>query len=114
MRVAPFDIQSRLADGVLRLSVFGELDLASAPVLARRLEGLRAAGSPPIEVDLGDVTFIDASGLRALLEAHAVLNATGAPGLCLVDASPPVRRLFDLTGTSDRLAGPIEPLPPRS
>ncbi len=102
MVLAPFDIQSRLADGVHRVSVVGELDLASAPTLARTLAELGAVGAPPIELDLEDVTFIDACGLRIVLTAHELLNGDGGPGLRLVGVSGAARRLFELTGTAGR------------
>jgi anti-sigma B factor antagonist len=59
------------------------------------------AGSGPVVVDLRGLSFIDSSGLRAILAAHSKLTARG------VDVSflkPPERlwRVFAVTGT-DRL-----------
>ena len=76
-------------DGVV--VVAGELDAASAGQLARRL-----AAPPSVRViDLSGVTFIDASGLRALVEAT---SDAGANRRRLRSPSPPVVRLCEITG----------------
>ncbi len=102
MAFAPFRIESSVTDGVHRLRVAGEIDLATAPELARQLD--RAGAVAAVEVDLAEVTFMDGCGLRVLLAARARSNGEGRPGLALVGASRPVRRLFDLAGFADCLA----------
>jgi anti-anti-sigma factor len=105
--VPPFDIDIRRVDGVHRVAVSGELDLASSPVLAARLAALVAAEPGPIDVDLAAVSFIDARGLGVLVAAHARCNDAGGPGLRLVGASRPARRLFELVGMAGLLeSGP--------
>jgi anti-anti-sigma factor len=82
-------------DGVIAVS--GELDSATAGTLDDALVAVR----PPIRVDLAELTFIDSAGLHALLRLHQ------RPGtvLTVVDASPNVRRLFELAGVA-ALLGP--------
>jgi anti-anti-sigma factor len=55
-------------DGRTRLRVRGELDMATAPILA---ESLRKLGErrEPVLLDLDELGFIDMSGLRAVLAA---------------------------------------------
>ena len=73
-------------EGVLLIA--GELDLRGAAELRRRL-----ASPPGVAVlDLRQVTFIDAAGLRAL---------ESVPSLKLRAPSPPVRRLLDLLDLAD-------------
>ena len=79
---------------VLRLE--GELDLAAAPELRQRFD--TAAGA--LVVDLERVTFIDSAVLKELLRARAELAARGAR-LVLAAVPAPVRRLLDLTRTSE-------------
>jgi anti-sigma B factor antagonist len=100
MIVAPFEIQTNLAAGALRVAVVGELDLATAPELTRRLEEAGAVGGPPIELDLSGVSFIDATGLRVLLAAQVRLNRGGRPGFAVIATSRAVRRLLELIGMS--------------
>jgi anti-anti-sigma factor len=68
----------------------GELDLAAAPRAAAAL------AAPDIRtVDLSAVTFIDAAGLRVLLDAHR--DAARSHGLRLRAPSRSVLRVLDLT-----------------
>jgi anti-anti-sigma factor len=73
------------------LSVAGELDLATARDLRRRLEQHRDTPTE-IVVDLDAVTFIDCAGLRPLLEARA----TFGDRLFLQSVPPRVSRLLTL------------------
>lgn len=55
----------------------GELDLATADPLVVRLEGLVAEGSGRVVLDLRHLTFIDSTGLRALIAIRALAEACG-------------------------------------
>jgi anti-anti-sigma factor len=92
---ASFDV-SRTADGTHVISIAGELDIASAPGLAARTAGLRGN----VIVDLGELTFIDSSGITALVNASRELGNTGGK---LVIASPPphTRRVFEIVHLDD-------------
>src|SRR5206468_2023192 len=57
-------------DETLRLTLLGDLDLASAETLSARLAELRAADRP-VRLDLSKLAFIDSSGIQALLVALA-------------------------------------------
>lgn len=90
-------IESRAeADGV-RLIVRGEVDLASVPVLERELRRAEASSGVRIVLDLGELSFIDSSGLSCLMHA---LKRTDSNGHTLVLTRVPAqaRRLFELTG----------------
>ncbi len=101
--VPPFEIDSQIADGVHRLTVVGELDLATAPELMGRLAEVDRTVKA-VEIDLGHVSFVDACGLRCLLAGRADFDRDGGPRLVLTNPSPPVQRLFGLTGLSHQLA----------
>jgi len=79
---------------VLRLE--GELDLASAPELRKRFD--EADGQ--LVLDFARVTFIDSAVLKELLRARAELAERGVR-LVLAGVPAPVRRLLDLTRTSE-------------
>jgi anti-anti-sigma factor len=92
-------------DGVVRLRLFGELDLATVPLLESELA---KATHEAIVLDLGELTFIDIAGLRAVLDAGC--RATEIrQDLTLVDGSRPVRRLFELTGHEHLLDAGADP-----
>jgi anti-sigma B factor antagonist len=86
--------------------VFGDIDIAGGPILEDALRSQE--GSGPVAIDLHNVSFIDSSGLRSLLNAsrratdrssHVVLRGIG----------PEVRRLLEITGTTEQFS--IEPTP---
>jgi len=80
-----------------RLRARGELDLASAPVLAAALDEQLQSGRRYVHVDLSDVTFCDTTGLAALAGAHhAFLSRQGS--VTLIGVSARIRRLLVLTG----------------
>ncbi len=49
----------------------GELDVASAPVLDEALMQVQESAATGVVIDLTGVQFIDSTGLRVLLTAHA-------------------------------------------
>lgn len=52
------------------IAVVGEVDMATGPKLRDDVLGTLAAGSHHIVLDLSKVTFMDSSGLGALLGSH--------------------------------------------
>lgn len=93
-------------DGV-RVRVEGELDVATAPALEEALKRAEASDASGIVIDLTGVSFIDSTGLRTLLEAHA-RDAGGPeearlPRLRITPGSEQAQRLFELAGVLDKL-----------
>ena len=62
------------ADGHL-VTVAGEVDIATAPQLAETLAD--AANGGTVRVDISGVTFLDSSGLHALVAAHRYITRNG-------------------------------------
>jgi anti-anti-sigma factor len=83
------------ADGRDVLHVSGEIDLQVADEL--RGAGLAAVSADGVAIDLSEVTFIDSSGLAALIEINNVTQSAGQR-LTLVSPSRTVRRILELTG----------------
>ncbi|MEE1783810.1 STAS domain-containing protein [Streptomyces sp. SP17BM10] len=95
--VSPFTVRAR-----------GEIDLDTAPRLLRELE--RALAEHHVVVlDLSQVTFMDCSGLGALVQARNQADR-GGRRLVLRGVSRPVARILRLTGLTRRLA----PVPDRT
>jgi anti-anti-sigma factor len=80
----------------------GELDLASVPVVAAQVAQLREGGCRHLILDLGDLDFIDSSGLRFLIECHAESRHDSFT-MALLPGPPAVQRVFDLTDTTSLL-----------
>lgn len=94
-RAAAYTIRSGAVQNVLVLE--GELDLAAAPELRKHLDEF---ARDPLVIDFARTTFIDSAVLRELLRARAELAERGVR-LVLAAVPPPVRRLMDLTRTSE-------------
>ena len=73
-------------DGVA-IRVLGEMDLASSSLLDAALAGVDGHGT--VEVDLSQLTFCDAAGLRVLALARERFGTR----LCVTGATPMLRRL---------------------
>ena len=83
-------------DGV-RLLIEGELDLATVPRLSAALLSVERNGHRSIVLDLGSLTFMDASGLTAILSSHHRAAAEGRT-FTVESCRGIVARVFSLTG----------------
>ncbi|WP_280854169.1 MULTISPECIES: STAS domain-containing protein [unclassified Streptomyces] len=107
------------------LSVSGELDLVTSPVLRQRVHDAVAEGRHSLVLDLSEVYFCDSSGVGVLIasrrlirscrgELRLILPAQGAADGSHVNrvlGALGVRRLFevhpDLDSATDEEAGPL-------
>jgi anti-anti-sigma factor len=80
-----------------RLSLRGELDLATTPILEESLEAAERDDERIVALDLSELSFVDASGLKAILNAHRRAIRRGERGLSLINPSSDIRRLLELT-----------------
>ena len=87
---------SRTGNNSATVRLLGELDIASADAARHALE-LLDAGIQQIVLDLSQITYCDAAGVRFLLTAQRQARATGRD-LVVRHASRPVRRVLALTG----------------
>jgi anti-sigma B factor antagonist len=69
----------------------GEIDIVTAPQLAAAIDA-----APTLGVDMSEVSFLDVSGLRVLLDAARRNRAVGGR-FAVVRPSPMIRRLLELT-----------------
>ena len=84
--------------GALGLSVEGELDVATAPLLAAAFADRPADYSPgtAFVLDLRGVTFLDLRGLRAVADVGGALAAAGQQLHVLPSSAESVRRMLVL------------------
>jgi anti-anti-sigma factor len=92
---------SRPSPAIARIDLVGEVDLANAPELRDRLLAMLHDHDPDLlDVDLGGVTFLDCTGLGALIGArNAAVNA--GRQLRVLHPQPFVRRILEVTGLLD-------------
>lgn len=95
------------SSGVVRLTVQGELDLATLDRLADVLAAHLAAGHRTVCVDLSGLIFCAVSGINVLLTAHRAYQAAGSV-LILTGCDRHLRRYLRLTGL-DRVLNVADP-----
>jgi anti-sigma B factor antagonist len=82
----------------VHLAATGEIDSASAQEFLANLQDAIIDTDGPIIVDLGTVTFIDSTGLNALITAQASSDGR----LYLGTLNTTVRRVLEVTALLDR------------
>ena len=85
------------------LQVAGEVDVCTAPMLRERLGELAAKGAVHLIADLGQVDFLDSTGLGVLVGGLRRLREDGG-SLALVVSTPRIMRIFQITGLTKALA----------
>ena len=94
---AAYAMRDAASDGAAVLVLNGELDLAVTPLLRAHVDEVSA---PALVLDFRRATFIDSAVLKELLRARTELAARDIR-LVLAGVPPPIRRLLDLTRTSE-------------
>jgi anti-anti-sigma factor len=93
-------VRSEHEDDVCIIELIGELDLDGAPRLEEELRAAETGDAASIVVDLGQLEFIDSTGLRLLVMAAE----RSAPGrFSLLRGPKQVHRVFEITDMVDRL-----------
>jgi anti-sigma B factor antagonist len=85
------------------VSIAGELDIATVPRVTAALQDEPVAIAGAVVVDLSGVTFMDSTGLAALMTLQRDVGARGGR-LVIVCPEGPARLVFDVAGVADQLA----------
>ncbi len=110
-RVAVVEVEQRL--GSVRVSVSGEIDCASRELLDGVVSTVTGAAGPlRVDLDLGEVTFLDSTGLAFLHRLHVTTTDRGDALVLAPRVQPPVLKLLVLAGVA-RLLG-LPPTPGRA
>jgi anti-sigma B factor antagonist len=91
------------------VAAFGEVDLSTVGQIAAAL-GAEATIKSRVTLDLRGLTFMDASGVRAILAFQAQARRDGF-AFAVVKAPPHVQRVLSFTGLSDQFT--LVDTPPR-
>lgn len=95
-------ITSAVENGAVSIALAGELDLSGARQLEVRLDEVEREGPERLIIDLRELSFIDSTGLRLLLQADARARERGCE-LVLRRGEQTVQRVFEVTGALDVL-----------
>jgi stage II sporulation protein AA (anti-sigma F factor antagonist) len=83
--------------GALRIRVSGEVDMACAPDLLGTIVSADVPAGGNLILDLAGVSFMDSSGINALVAAHHKRAAEGVP-MTIVGTRPIVLQVFKVSG----------------
>ncbi|GAA4698586.1 STAS domain-containing protein [Phytohabitans rumicis] len=107
--LAPLYVETSIpSPATARVAVAGEVDLATAAALRERLlRVLHGHSLNLLDVNLAGVTFMDCTGIGALI---GVRNAAARAGcqVRVTDPQPIVRRVLEATGLLGVFTAPIE------
>ena len=87
----------------VRLTLHGELDLMTAPVMKEAIETATGNGYRRMVIDLSELRFIDSTGLHLLVEAQRRMMAKRGETVML-SPTPHVAKVFQVMGL-DRIFG---------
>jgi anti-sigma B factor antagonist len=79
------------------MSVFGEVDASVADELRSAFLSALGDGAQSLVIDCSKLTFIDSSGLSAIITANRAANLQFG-SVTIRNASPMVLRVLDITG----------------
>lgn len=93
---------SELPGGWHCIAVGGEIDLATVPELEGAIEAVLGENAHSLVVDLRETSFMDSTGLKALVMAHRRFDEKGRQFAIAVSGGP-VSRLIDLSGVESSI-----------
>ncbi len=91
-----------LEDAVRVCGAAGELDAYTAPELRDALDGELEAGNATLVVDLGELTYLDSTGLGILVGTAKQCRQAGGD-LAVACARPNLLKIFQISGTHEIL-----------
>jgi anti-anti-sigma factor len=93
-------VRAETKEDCIVLSLQGEFDLAGEPLFMRELDAAEAEHPRRLVIDLSELTFIDSTGLWALLRARE--HAHDAHWELVLRRGPDaVQRVFELTQSAE-------------
>lgn len=96
------EVESEKRDGLVHISLRGELDLSSVGKLDDELQQVEGSGAGVVVLDLSTLTFLDSTGLRCVVRADERAREEGRR-LVVVKGPEAVQRVFEITRLEERL-----------
>lgn len=94
---SPFQVRVSADGGDVTLHLVGDFDLTATENFRSCVEGVVDGNGGTVVVDLGDLAFIDSTGISALLVMRRRLQGQGRE-LRIANVSAGAARVFELTG----------------
>jgi anti-anti-sigma factor len=100
--VTILQVESAERDGLVHVSLRGELDLSTVGKVDDELERWEVPSSHVLLLDLSELTFLDSTGLRCVVRADERAREEGRR-LVVVKGPEAVQRVFEITRLQDRI-----------
>jgi anti-anti-sigma factor len=110
IRASRFEIHSELQGDVARVTITGELDIATVPRVQEAVDAALGQGARNVIVDLSRLGFVDSSGLRLFITLSERAPAEGW-SLGLIRPPEPSFSVFQITGAEENLPFIEDPAP---
>ena len=98
-----FAMHSERAGADERVHLLGELDLSVIGSVDREMRRAEAGDAARIVLDLGELEFLDAAGIRLLLQINSRSQSNGGRLRITRARAPQVQRVIELTGAAQVL-----------
>ncbi len=98
-----FAVRRQRAGADERVRLVGEMDLSVIGSVDREMQRAEAGDAARIVLDLEELEFLDASGIRLLLHLNARSSENGGRLRIARSTAPQVQRVIDLTGAAEVL-----------
>ncbi len=95
-------IETEAGDGAAVLTLVGEVDMYSAPQVDAALNELVERGDVQVTIELGQVRFLDSTGLRVLVGGTRRLRDAGG-SLTLANPTAMISRVLEITRLDEAL-----------
>lgn len=89
-------VNTRVINDVVIIDILGEIDLYNSPKIKEALTEKMSSGFKNVIINLGDVTYIDSSGIGTLIFCRTSLNQNNG-ALRVIRIKDSVKRIFELT-----------------
>jgi anti-sigma B factor antagonist len=100
--VTILEVETEERDGLVRLALHGELDLSTVGKVEEELRKAESAKPDTVLLDMSKLTFLDSTGLRAVVTADERLREQGGR-LVILRGPESVHRVFTITRLEERL-----------
>ena len=88
------------AEGLYVIALAGEMDIANSPEFTSRVTELGVTGSHRAVFDLSGLTFLDSSGINALVSVAKAIESEGGE-VALAAPSPHIRQVFEIVNLAE-------------
>jgi anti-sigma B factor antagonist len=89
------------SNGCHKLILDGDLDISSGPELKAIIVRLCEEGTERLTIDLSKLTFMDSTGLHAIISASQLCAKHGS-GFSVTSAPLAVQRIFEICGLAEQ------------